>query len=55
MNFILSRVKRIGGSLSAATTFFDLFDRTPTIDNGSSQGVQLVSITIPITRDSLLL
>ncbi|CAF4257900.1 unnamed protein product, partial [Rotaria magnacalcarata] len=31
----------MGSSLSAARGFFDLFDRTPTIDNGSVDGRQL--------------
>lgn len=32
----------MGASLSAAQTFFDLFDRVPTIDNGSTEGLVLV-------------
>ncbi|CAF1518564.1 unnamed protein product [Adineta ricciae] len=32
---------RIGSSISAAQDFFDLFDRTPCIDNASSEGQQL--------------
>lgn len=32
----------MGSSLSAAQVFFDLFDRTPIIDNGSTDGRKLV-------------
>lgn len=34
----------MGASVSAAQSFFDLFDRTPTIDNGSTNGRELVSM-----------
>ena len=40
---IYCRIDRISSSLSAAQTFFDLFDRTPTIDNASTEGQKLVS------------
>jgi hypothetical protein len=34
-----------GGTLvSGAQSFFDLFDRIPTIDNSSTQGQELVSL-----------
>jgi hypothetical protein len=39
---IYSRPIRIGSSLSAAQSFFELFDRTPTIDNASTEGQELV-------------
>ena len=39
--FIL-RSKRIAASLSAAHTFFTLFDRIPTIDSSSTEGQELV-------------
>ncbi|CAF4407050.1 unnamed protein product, partial [Adineta steineri] len=35
--------RRIGASLAAAHAFFDLFDRTPTIDNGSNKGQELTN------------
>lgn len=37
------RTMTIGASLSAANSFFELFDRTPTIDSASSTGHKLVS------------
>jgi hypothetical protein len=37
------RVKDMTASISAARNFFDLFDRKPTIDNGSNEGHELVS------------
>ena len=39
----MRRIPRIGDALSAAQSLFDLFDRTPTIDNGSEEGLPLVS------------
>ncbi len=36
------RSRQIGASLSAAQSFFDLFDRTPAIDNTSTDGQELV-------------
>jgi hypothetical protein len=36
------RSKQIGTSISAAQSFFDLFDRTPAMDNTSTKGQQLV-------------
>ena len=35
----------LGASLSAAQAFFDLFDRTPAIDNCSLAGHEIVSTT----------
>ncbi|CAF1438405.1 unnamed protein product, partial [Adineta steineri] len=35
--------QRIGVSFAAAHAFFDLFDRTPTIDNGSNKGQELTN------------
>jgi hypothetical protein len=40
---IYCRPNRIGSSLSGAQNFFDLFDRTPSIDNASTDGEKLVS------------
>lgn len=42
----LFREDDLGASISAAQVFFDLFDRTPKIDNGSTEGQHLVSIRI---------
>ncbi|CAF1597520.1 unnamed protein product, partial [Adineta steineri] len=39
------RAQRIGVSFAAAHTFFDLFDRTPTIDNGSNKGQELTNFS----------
>jgi hypothetical protein len=36
------RSQHMGSSLSAAQSFFNLFDRTPTIDNSSTEGQELV-------------
>ncbi|CAF2258237.1 unnamed protein product, partial [Rotaria magnacalcarata] len=41
VRFIATLTRQMGSSLSAARGFFDLFDRTPTIDNGSVDGRQL--------------
>ncbi|CAM4835923.1 unnamed protein product [Rotaria magnacalcarata] len=41
LRFIVTLTRQMGSSLSAARGFFDLFDRTPTIDNGSVDGRQL--------------
>ncbi|CAF1001018.1 unnamed protein product [Rotaria sordida] len=38
----ISMSAQIGTSLSAAKSFFDLFDRTPAIDNTSTEGQELV-------------
>ncbi|CAF4250757.1 unnamed protein product, partial [Adineta steineri] len=35
--------QRMGASLAAAHAFFDLFDRIPTIDNGSNKGQELTN------------
>ncbi|CAF1285349.1 unnamed protein product [Adineta steineri] len=35
--------QRMGASLTAAHAFFDLFDRIPTIDNGSNKGQELTN------------
>ena len=45
--------RRIGDSLSAARTFFELFDRTSTIDNGSTKGEELVKQ--PLQQSVLLI
>ncbi|CAF1391466.1 unnamed protein product [Adineta steineri] len=37
--------RRIGASFAAAHAFFDLFDRTPTIDNGSNKGQELTNFS----------
>ncbi|CAF1423248.1 unnamed protein product, partial [Adineta steineri] len=37
--------KRIGASYAAAHAFFDLFDRTPAIDNGSNKGQELTNFS----------
>ncbi|CAF1243450.1 unnamed protein product [Adineta steineri] len=37
--------KRIGASFAAAHAFFDLFDRIPTIDNGSNKGQELTNFS----------
>ncbi|CAF4267067.1 unnamed protein product, partial [Adineta steineri] len=37
--------KRIGASFAAAHAFFDLFDRIPTIDNGSNKGQKLTNFS----------
>ncbi|CAF4115308.1 unnamed protein product, partial [Adineta steineri] len=37
--------ERIGKSFAAAHAFFDLFDRTPTIDNGSNKGQELTNFS----------
>ncbi|CAF4096095.1 unnamed protein product, partial [Adineta steineri] len=37
--------ERIGASLAAAHAFFDLFDRIPTIDNGSNKGQELTNFS----------
>ncbi|CAF1573079.1 unnamed protein product [Adineta steineri] len=39
------RGKRIGASFAAAHAFFDLFDRIPTIDNGSNKGQELINFS----------
>ncbi|CAF0800865.1 unnamed protein product [Adineta steineri] len=39
------KAQRIGVSFAAAHTFFDLFDRTPTIDNGSNKGQELTNFS----------
>lgn len=39
---VLYRSRQIGTSISAAQSFFQLFDRTPTIDNTSTKGRELV-------------
>ncbi|CAF1106708.1 unnamed protein product [Rotaria sordida] len=44
---------RINASLSAAQSFFDLFDRTPTIDNTSSKGRKLVNFRGEIEFDQV--
>lgn len=44
LHFSFRRSKRVGQSISAAQKFFDLFDRTPAIDNSSTQGRELVSL-----------
>ncbi|CAF4411725.1 unnamed protein product, partial [Adineta steineri] len=35
--------RRIGASFSAANAIFDLFDRIPTINNGSNKGQELTN------------
>ncbi|CAF1432493.1 unnamed protein product [Adineta steineri] len=37
--------RRIGASFAAAHAFFDLFDRIPTIDNGSNKGQKLTNFS----------
>ncbi|CAF0776180.1 unnamed protein product [Adineta steineri] len=37
--------RRIGASFAAAHAFFDLFDRIPTIDNGSNKGQELTNFS----------
>ncbi|CAF1426142.1 unnamed protein product [Adineta steineri] len=37
--------QRMGASLTAAHAFFDLFDRIPTIDNGSNKGQELTNFS----------
>ncbi|CAF1003973.1 unnamed protein product [Adineta steineri] len=37
--------RRIGASFAAAHAFFDLVDRTPTIDNGSNKGQELTNFS----------
>ncbi|CAF3980955.1 unnamed protein product [Adineta steineri] len=37
--------ERIGASFAAAHAFFDLFDRIPTIDNGSNKGQELTNFS----------
>ncbi|CAF1168794.1 unnamed protein product [Adineta steineri] len=37
--------ERIGQSFAAADAFFDLFDRIPTIDNGSNRGQELTNFS----------
>ncbi|CAF0751223.1 unnamed protein product [Adineta steineri] len=37
--------QRIGASFAAAHAFFDLFDRIPTIDNGSNKGQKLTNFS----------
>ncbi|CAF1031428.1 unnamed protein product [Adineta steineri] len=37
--------RRIGASFAAAHAFFDLFDRIPTIDNGSNKGRELTNFS----------
>jgi hypothetical protein len=39
----IHRTTTIGASLSAAQSFFELFDRIPTIDNATTKGRELVS------------
>jgi hypothetical protein len=36
------RSERLGLSISAAEKYFNLFDRVPTIDSGSTEGQELV-------------
>jgi len=38
----VNRSKEMGASVSAARSLFELFDRTPLIDNGSTKGQELV-------------
>lgn len=42
--YVSCRTREIGTSLSAAASFFDLFDRSPTVDNDSREGQVLVRI-----------
>ncbi|CAF0731721.1 unnamed protein product [Adineta steineri] len=37
--------ERIGASFAASHAFFDLFDRVPTIDNGSNKGQELTNLS----------
>ncbi|CAF1372782.1 unnamed protein product [Adineta steineri] len=41
LNVVEMLASRIGASFAAAHAFFDLFDRIPTIDNGSNKGQEL--------------
>ncbi|CAF4132447.1 unnamed protein product [Rotaria sp. Silwood2] len=50
-HIIISR--RIAESVSAAETFFDLFDRKPTIDNTSTEGLELVNFRGEIKFDQV--
>ncbi|CAF4450391.1 unnamed protein product [Rotaria sp. Silwood2] len=43
--------QRIAASFSAAETFFDLFDRTPAIDNTSTEGQELIDFRGEIKFD----
>ncbi|CAF1373441.1 unnamed protein product [Rotaria sordida] len=45
--------KRIAASVSAAQTFFDLFDRKPAIDNTSTEGQELVDFRGEIEFDQV--
>jgi len=38
----VNRSKEMGASVSAARSLFELFDRIPLIDNGSTKGQELV-------------
>ncbi|CAF4877375.1 unnamed protein product [Rotaria sp. Silwood1] len=48
-----SRSTRIASSVSAAKTFFDLFDRNPTVDNTSTEGQELVDFRGEIKFDQI--
>jgi hypothetical protein len=42
LTIVSYRSRQIGASISAAQSFFDLFDRTSAIDQTSTKGQQLV-------------
>ncbi|CAF3841899.1 unnamed protein product, partial [Rotaria sp. Silwood1] len=46
-------IMRLAASVSAAETFFDLFDRNPIIDNGSTKGQELLIDDIDIRQLNL--
>ncbi|CAF4050390.1 unnamed protein product, partial [Adineta steineri] len=45
LNLVGMLAQRIGASFAAAHAFFDLFDRIPTIDNGSNKGQELTNFS----------
>ncbi|CAF4024797.1 unnamed protein product [Adineta steineri] len=45
LNLVGMLAQRIGASFAAAHAFFDLFDRLPTIDNGSDKGLELTNFS----------
>ncbi|CAF3683937.1 unnamed protein product [Rotaria sordida] len=50
---VLALSSRIAASISAAETFFDLFDRKPTIDNTSIEGQELIDFRGEIKFDQV--
>ncbi|CAF1393900.1 unnamed protein product [Adineta steineri] len=53
MRSIETMAQQIGSSLSAVTTFFNLFDRIPTIDNTSEEGEHLANFRGEIEFDQV--